>query len=245
MDYIYEPPKKILFTSGKGGVGKSTLSVSFAKLLAEQGNRVLLVDFDMALRTLDIMLDVGDVVLYDWYDVIEERCTPSQAVLKSGQGPDLLAAPPDRPSFNEKDLEWLIKQYEDTYDYMIFDSPAGIGRGFEAASYPAEFAFVVSTPDRICVRSAEVAGKKLKDAGIDTRLIINRFERKRVNKGRLLNIDQVIDSTGMQLIGVVPDDLMLSETAQHGRPLDKRRKGAKALERIIKRFFGEDVPLKL
>lgn len=245
MEYNYEPPKKILFTSGKGGVGKSTLSVSFAKLLAQRGNRVLLVDFDMALRTLDIMLGVGNVVLYDWYDVIDGRCTPSQAILNSGHGPDLLAAPPDRPSFELEDVKWLIKQYEDSYDYMIFDSPAGVGRGFEAASFTADFAFVVSTPDIICVRSAEVAGERLEKAGIETRLLINRFERKRVSKGKLLNIDETIDRTGMQLIGVVPNDNLLSETAQHGIPLDGRRKSTKALERIIDRFLGEEVPLKL
>lgn len=245
MEYIYEPPKKLLFTSGKGGVGKSTLSVSFAKLLSQRGNRVLLVDFDMALRTLDIMLGVGNMVLYDWYDVIDGRCTPSQAILSSDRGPDLLAAPPDRPYFDNSSVEWLINQYEDSYDYIILDSPAGVGRGFEAASCTAGFAFVVSTPDIVCVRSAEVAGEKLEKAGIETRLLINRFERKRVNKGRLLNIDETIDRTGMQLIGVVPDDDRLSERTQQGLPLDGRRKSTRAMERIIDRFLGEDVPLKV
>ena len=99
--------EKILFTSGKGGVGKSTLSTTFAKILNSQGEKVLMIDFDISLRTLDIMLSVSDTVLYDWYDVITERCDSEAALLKT-RGPYLLAAPIGDVRVNEEDIKKLV-----------------------------------------------------------------------------------------------------------------------------------------
>jgi len=139
----------------------------------------------------------------------------------------------------------LIQNYEPYYDYIILDSPAGIGQGFEAAVSPADAAFVVSTPDKVCVRSAAVAAECLEEHGVPARLIINRFSRRSLEKGGRLNIDDVIDSTGLQLIGVVPEDPSLTEAALTGGPVDQRRRGAKAILRIQQRMSGESVPLRL
>jgi len=85
---------KILFTSGKGGVGKSTLASAFAKIRGGAGRRTSFwLDFDIALRTLDLMLGLGDRVLYDWNDVLMDRCDPLSAVVPNPGGPELLAAP--------------------------------------------------------------------------------------------------------------------------------------------------------
>lgn len=237
--------KKILFTSGKGGVGKSTLAASFAKILSSEGKGVLLIDFDVSLRTLDIMLGLGSLVLYDWNDVMEGRCAPLEAIVTNGQGPELLAAPLERHHYTRQQVSELVEAYEPYYDYIIMDSPAGVGYGFDTAMTQADAALLVATPDPVCVRSAAVASDRLAAKDIPTWLIINRFVRKKVENGRALNIDDVIDTTGAQLLGVVPEDPSLAQSAQAGGPVDMRRKASKAIVRILRRMDGERVPLKL
>ena len=237
--------RKILFTSGKGGVGKSTLASAFAKILSARGERVLLIDFDISLRTLDIMLGLGDLVLYDWNDVLQDRCDPDDAIVTNGSGPELLPAPLSARLVTPAQIRNLVKRYEAAYDTIILDSPAGVGRGFHAAMTPADFALVVSTPDKVSVRSAAVAAEKLAKRGVPARVLINRFSKKDLGEAGRLNIDDVIDSTGLQLQGVIPEDPSLADAALSGGPVDLRRRGAKAIDRVLRRLDGERVPLKL
>ncbi len=234
---------KLLFTSGKGGVGKSTLATSFAKVQAAHEKSVLMIDCDVCLRTLDIMLSVSSEVLYDWYDVIEDRCEPESALVQSGNI-KLLAAPMGDVEVDAEGFTKLVKLYENDFDYIVLDCPAGVGPIFEAIAKVVDMAIVVSTPDSVCARSAGVAVKKLQDMGTDARLIINRFKKGVVVGGRGLNIDEVIDATNAQLIGIVPEDISLSLATLNGELIDPTIKSIKAMERIIRRIDGEYVPLK-
>ena len=236
--------KKILFTSGKGGVGKSTLSTTFAKILAADGNSVLMIDFDMALRTVDIMLGVSSVVLYDWSDVLNGQCTPDAAIIHS-LGPDLIAAPRGIISIDKYDIKSLVALYEDKYDYIIMDCPAGVGDVLDATLNVADLVLIISTPDLVCVRSASVAASMAAKANVDCRLIINRFRKRVTNNGRALSIDDVMDATETQLVGVVPEDMQFSLSLLNGELLDKNSKSVKALTRIVKRINGEYIPLKV
>jgi len=239
------PMKKIVFTSGKGGVGKSTIAAAYGKILQKYGKNVLLVDFDISLRTMDIMLGVGDKVLYDWGDILLDRCPPEEAVIENPDGPDLLPAPLTRVETSKQDICDMISNYEDKYDFILMDSPAGVGSGFQAALSSADMALVLSTPDNICVRSAAVAAERLQEQKIPAKLIINRFERKSVENGRDLNVDDVIDETGLPLIGVVPEDENLAHTSRTGKNPDSTCPGAEAILRIIHRLDGERIPLKI
>lgn len=236
--------KKILFISGKGGVGKSTVSTTFAKVLASQGAKVLMIDFDISLRTLDIMLGVSSVVLYDWYDIISGTCDFEDAVI-SGSGPDLLAAPRGNVSVTPDQVKYLTAHFEKEYDYIILDCPAGVGNVLSATLAAADLAIIISTPDNVCARSAGVAAAIVAAAGVQRRLIINRFKKSTTEFGRALTIDDVIDTTGTQLLGVVPEDMQLSLSLQNGELLDTGAKSVKAVSRIIKRLNGEYIPLKI
>lgn len=236
--------KKVLFTSGKGGVGKSTLSTTYAKLLCAQGFEVLMIDCDVSLRTLDIMLSVSSMVLYDWYDIVEDNVDAGSALITT-DGPKLLAAPQGEINVTEADMKKLIQTYERQFDYIVLDCPAGVGPVFDAVLSVADLALIVSTPDNVCVRSAAVAARKASDLGVESRLLINRFQKNITFGGRALNIDQVIDATGVQLAGVIPEDKSLVLAMLNGELIDPNSKSVKAMERVIRRLNGEQVPLKL
>lgn len=238
--------RKFLFTSGKGGVGKSTLTAMFARLLANENKKVLVVDFDIALRTQDIMLGLSSQVVYDWGDVLDGRCEPLAAVVREHRtGPDLLAAPLKPRVLTREQVKELVNDYAPYYDYLLFDSPAGVGAGFLASAWAADYAFIIATPDAVSVHSAQVAADLLEEEGIETRLIINRFTKRLVERDMAWNIDAVIDTVGARLIGIIPEDLRLAVASQKGEKIDQRWKSVKAMGRILRRMKGEQVPLRL
>lgn len=235
--------EKIVVASGKGGVGKSSCSVGIGKELSNKGYKVLLIDTDIALRSLDVLLGVSDRVVFDWGDVICERCSDKKAVIKCKKV-DLLSCP---LRFDEKFTPEAMKKtvmlYDKDYDFIIIDSPAGVGTGFDIATAAADRALIISTSDRVCVRSACRAAEKLYEKGIDdVRLIINRFVSKSVKKNKLLNIDSVIDDTTVQLIGVVPED----ENITFGNVMKRKNQVSyQPFVRITNRILRKEEPLNL
>ncbi len=233
----------ILVSSGKGGSGKSSFTAGVSRALAAYGKKVLAVDCDVGLRSLDLLFGVSDKVVFDWGDILLDRCTAEQAIVSGSV--DLLAAPPRfNGAFTPKAMAEMIKSLKSDYDYIFIDSPAGIDRGFEIAAAGAERAVVVSTPDSVCVRSCGRAFDELDKLGIsDVKLIINMFEVKPVCKHRLLNIDQCIDETGVQLLGIVPRDPKLGYCSVTGVIPGEFSPSTLAFSRIAKRITGKRVPL--
>jgi len=238
--------KKIVTASGKGGVGKSTLTAGLSCALTAIGKKVLVIDCDIGLRSLDLMLGVRDKVVFDWGDLILYRCEPHQAMLQTF-GPILLAAPLTcNDAFTRENLRELVKSFDPHFDYIFLDSPAGISGGFRLAAGAADTGIIAATPDEVCVRAGAVAAGEMIDMGVlEPRLVINRFIKKSVSRGRLLNIDDVIDAAGVRLIGVVPEDAEVAYCATTGKPFPQGSPAGKAYKRIIRRLEGESLPLKL
>lgn len=235
--------EKIVVASGKGGVGKTSCCVAIGKELSRRDKSVLLVDCDIGLRSLDVLLGVSEKIVYDWGDIIKGRCMKEAAVLPCGEV-DLLTCPLQYDEeYTAESVKRAILSFDGEYDYIIIDSPAGIDIGFELASSAADRAIIVSTADRVCIRSASRAGEKLEEAGIeDIRLIINRFRKKAAASRKLLNIDKVIDETFIQLIGVVPED----EDITFGRIMERKSQPSyDAFTRIAARIEREQIPLTL
>lgn len=235
--------EKIVVASGKGGVGKSSCSVGIGKELSNRGYKVLLVDTDIALRSLDVLLGVSDRVVFDWGDIICGRCNDRKAIIR-GRKVDLLSCPlrfDER--FTPEAMKETIMLYDKSYDFIIIDSPAGVGSGLDIAAAAADRALIISTSDKVCVRSAARAAQRLYDKGIDdVRLIINRFVRKPVRKNKLLNIDSVIDNTTVQLIGVVPED----ENITFGIIMKRKNQVSyQPFVRITNRLLRREEPLNL
>ena len=239
--------QRIAVVSGKGGVGKSTVSAGLAQQMAARGHRVLLIDCDIGLRSLDLILGVDEHVLFTWADVALGRCSLKQAVLEVMVfgGIHLLCAPlqPER-ALREEMLQALVKSCAE-YDVIIVDAPAGIGFGFRAAVLACSRCLIVATPDPICVRSVSVASKQAARLGCeDIRLLINRFDRRQALRGEFLMIDDVIDLTETQLIGVVPQETRLFARTANGAPLQESIV-TQALARVAARLDGENVPLDI
>jgi septum site-determining protein MinD len=236
--------QRIAVVSGKGGVGKSTVSAGLAQQMAARGHRVLLIDCDIGLRSLDLILGVDEHVLFTWADVALGRCTLGQAVMAFGKL-HLLCAPlqPER-ALEEDMLQSLVKSCAE-YDVVLVDAPAGIGFGFRTAVLACTRCVIVATADPICVRSVAAASKQAARLGCnDIRLLINRFDRRQALRGEFLMIDDVIDLTETQLIGIVPQETRLFARTANGAPL-RDSIVTRALARVAARLDGENVPLEI
>lgn len=235
--------KKIAIASGKGGVGKSSLTVGIGKALAARDKKVLLIDCD-CLKSIDLLTGITEFLLYNWGDVIKERCESENALYSAGDV-SVITCPDTYEDITAEQMKVLIKKYENDFDYILLDSPAGIDRGLTLACSVADRGLVVSTPDLVCVRSACIAAREMAKQGIaDTRLVINRVKKRDVTKGRLLNVDSVIDSTEIQLIGVVPEDAKIRLGSMGQGIYKKGQVSYKAFQNIAARLEGISVPLK-
>lgn len=235
--------EKILIASGKGGVGKTSLTVGFGKALHAMGYKVLLIDCD-CLRSIDLLVGVTEKIVYDWGDVIG-GADPEYALYDAGDV-SVLTCPESYGDADEKDMKELLSKYDESFDYILIDAPAGIDRGLTLAAAGADRAIVISTPDLVCVRSACIAARKITGMEIeDVRLVINRVMRKDIIKGRLLNIDSVIDSTEIQLIGVVPEDAKIRFGAMGMSIYKENQISFVSINNIAARITGEYIPLDI
>lgn len=237
---------KIVTASGKGGVGKSTVCKNLGKCFASKGKRTLLIDCDAGLSSLDIMLGCQEKVNFTWLDIANESCDTTDAILQLEENLFLLPSP--RSALNqefEDIINDVVTELDDKFDYIITDAPAGIGRGLKRASKGATNALIVATADEISVKGAATVARLLRENGItQSRLLINRYDIKSAKKGRLLTVDEIIDKTLVQLIGIIPEDANIMYLTVSERKL-KTKKSDGAFMRISQRIDGENVELKL
>ena len=240
----------IVVASGKGGTGKSTVCICLSVSLVKQGKKVLLIDCDCGMRGLDIMLDIEQDILFDASDAVCGNCSFGEAVYKSKHNENLylMAAPFDAENeLSPSVFTQLVDAVKDNFDYVIIDSPAGIGSGFVTAAAPTDRALVVTNAEPTSVRGAVKVRNKLDALGVSQiRLIINRFDKKLFRKlGFYPDLDAVIDASQTQLIAVIPFDLNISVVMQRGAAgLDSGYHFA-VFDRVSRRIQGALVPLEL
>lgn len=236
----------IMITSGKGGTGKTSLTAAVASCLAALGHRVLCLDLDIGLRNLDIALGLSDRALMDFSDVMARRCSLLSAVVEHPdiRGLYLLTAPLSLDDPDERRFREVVDDARDVFDYILMDSPAGLGDGFRLAMCAADRAVVVSATDPAALRDAQRAVAELGRRLRDIHLVMNRVQPKLMNKLRT-SIDQAMDTAGLPLLGVVPEDKNVTVASVTGVPLvlltDKG--SSPAYLNIARRLMGQRVPL--
>lgn len=247
------PAKVYVVTSGKGGVGKSTVTANVATALAKLGKKVLVLDADIGLRNLDMLLGLENRIVYDILDVVEGRATPDKAFIKDKRGLPLylIAAnqTKNKDAISQEQMTDLVNHLKEDYDFdfIFIDSPAGIEQGFKNAASPADAALVVVNPEVASVRDADrVIGLLENMEKNEIYLIINRIDWKKVKKGEMMSVDDVKEILKIPVLGVVPYEDKMVDFTNRGIPivLEEKYNASKAFIDIAKRINGEDVPLK-
>lgn len=203
--------RKIVFTSGKGGVGKTTTVASLGLKLAGLGARVCLIDTDIGLNNLDVLLGLDTKVVYDLCDVVEKRCRLKQALVQDTREPLLYILPSNHiytskviSSFNIKSVVDELSEY---FDFVLIDCPAGIDKGFHRAIACADEAIIVTTPHMSAIRDADKVINLLNNYTVSqSSLIINRVRGDLMLKGDMIDVEEIQKLLQVKLLGVVPED---------------------------------------
>ncbi len=241
--------RRIVITSGKGGVGKTTTTANLGATLASRGKRVCLVDADIGLRNLDLVLGLEKRIVFDLVEVVEGRCQLRQALIKDKRFGESLAILPaaqtrDKTSVSETQFATVIDGLAEMFDYVFIDCPAGIEHGFRNAIAGAREAIIVTTPEVSAIRDADRVIGKLNEKGLPMRMIVNRIRPDMVRNGDMLSVDDVCEILSIELLGIVPDDEDVIDTTNRGEPLvlspDSRL--AAIYAKIARRLEGEIVP---
>lgn len=244
--------KVITITSGKGGVGKTTVTANLAAALAMLGRRVVAIDSDIGLRNLDVVMGLENRIVYDLVDVIEGRCRLNQALIRDKRFPELHLIPAaqtrDKMAISPSDIVLVCDQLRQEMDYVLIDSPAGIERGFRNAIAPADEVIIITNPEVSAVRDADrIIGLIEAEEKGPGALIINRLKPKMVAKGDMLSVGDVVDILAINLLGVVPEDETILVSTNRGLPVamnaTNSSSASQAFRNIAQRLEGENVPI--
>lgn len=249
--------KIVVVTSGKGGVGKTTTSASFATGLAARGKKTVVIDFDVGLRNLDLIMGCERRVVFDFVNVIHGEANLRQALIKDKQFDNLhvLAASQtrDKDALTIDGVQRVLDELAKDFDYIVCDSPAGIERGAHLAMYFADEALVVTNPEVSSVRDSDrvlglLSSKTRRvekgEGRVKEHLVLTRYNPARVLKGEMLSVDDVKEILAIPLLGVVPESASVLTSSNAGTPViaDKLSDAGQAYEDVVARFLGEERP---
>ena len=237
--------------SGKGGTGKTSTCAGIATALAFEGKKVLCIDCDVGLRNLDISLGMSDSGALSFLDVSEGGYPLDRAAAHPNY-PNLkfLTAPMNRPVEKIDPIAFgdMLQQARKHFDYIFLDAPAGVDAGFRLAAQAADRFLLVTGSGPAAIRDASRVGDILETMGkTQVRLIVNRVERELLTTLKL-TIDDVMDTAGLPLQGIVPEDPNVILAASFGKPVltfAKRCEAVKAYRRIAKRIQGFQEPINI
>ncbi|WP_066503402.1 septum site-determining protein MinD [Abyssisolibacter fermentans] len=238
----------IVITSGKGGVGKTTTTANIGTGLSIFDKKVVVVDADIGLRNLDVVMGLENRIVYNIVDVVEKNCRLRQALIRDKRHEGLFLLPAaqtkDKTAISPEQMQILVDELKEMFDFVIIDCPAGIEQGFKNAIAGADRAFIVTTPEISAVRDADRIIGLLEAKGLhNPKLIVNRIRQEMVARGDMMNIEDMIDILAIDLIGIVPDDEAIVISTNKGEPVvtEQNALSGRSFRNISKRILGEEV----
>jgi septum site-determining protein MinD len=260
MAEIDSMAKVLVVTSGKGGVGKTTSTAALGAALAQAGQKVAVVDFDVGLRNLDLVMGAERRVVFDLINVIQGVAKLSQALIRDKRLETLWLLPAsqtrDKDALTDEGVEGVIKELRDKFDWIICDSPAGIERGATLAMRFADTAVIVTNPEVSSVRDSDrIIGlldskteKAEKGQRIDKHVLITRYDAQRAARGEMLNIEDVLDILSTPLLGIIPESEEVLRASNLGSPITLNNAASAAARAYVdaaRRLKGDDVPMSI
>jgi septum site-determining protein MinD len=252
--------KVVVITSGKGGVGKTTSTAALGSALARTGRNVVVVDFDVGLRNLDLVMGAERRVVFDLINVVQGAAKLSQALIRDKRIETLYLLPAsqtrDKDALTEDGVASVIGDLRTRFDWVICDSPAGIERGATLAMRFADEAVIVTNPEVSSVRDSDrmiglIDSKSLKaELGeqMTKHLLISRFDPARAASGEMLAIADVLEILSIPLLGIVPESEDVLRASNIGSPIticDEQSAAARAYTDAAKRLSGESVVMTI
>jgi septum site-determining protein MinD len=250
--------KVLVVTSGKGGVGKTTSTAALGAALAKAGQNVVVVDFDVGLRNLDLVMGAERRVVFDLIHVVQGIAKLPQALIRDKRLNTLFLLPAsqtrDKDALTEDGVERVIADLRTRFDWVICDSPAGIERGATLAMRHADAAIVVTNPEISSVRDSDrIIGlldskteKAERGERIDKYLLITRYDRARASRGEMLNIEDVIEILSIPLLGIIPESEQVLRASNLGVPItltNSASAAGRAYHDATRRLMGELVEM--
>src|SRR6266536_2671782 len=252
--------KVLVVTSGKGGVGKTTSTAALGAALAQAGQKVAVVDFDVGLRNLDLVMGAERRVVFDLVNVIQGVAKLSQALIRDKRLETLWLLPAsqtrDKDALTEDGVAEVINELRGKLDWVICDSPAGIERGATLAMRFADVAVIVTNPEVSSVRDSDrIIGlldskteRAEKGQRIEKHVLITRYDAQRAARGEMLNIEDVLDILSTPLLGIIPESEEVLRASNLGTPVtinNTTSAPARAYLDAARRLKGDDVPMSI
>jgi septum site-determining protein MinD len=252
--------KVLVVTSGKGGVGKTTSTAALGAALAQSGQSVVVVDFDVGLRNLDLVMGAERRVVFDLVNVVQGVAKLPQALIRDKRIETLWLLPAsqtrDKDALTEEGVGRVIAELRAKFDWVICDSPAGIERGATLAMRFADAAVIVTNPEVSSVRDSDrIIGlldskteKAEKGQRIEKHILVTRYDAARAARGEMLSIDDVLEILSTPLLGIIPESEEVLRASNLGSPITLSNAAsapARAYAAAARRLRGEDVPMSI
>src|SRR3954464_15007754 len=250
--------KVLVVTSGKGGVGKTTSTAALGAALAQTGQKVAVVDFDVGLRNLDLVMGAERRVVFDLINVVQGIAKLSQALIRDKRLETLWLLPAsqtrDKDALTEEGVGNVIKEMREKFDWVICDSPAGIERGATLAMRFADAAVIVTNPEVSSARDSDrIIGlldskteKAEKGERIEKHILITRYDAQRAARGEMLNIEDVLEILSTPLLGIIPESEEVLRASNIGSPVTLNNAAsapARAYLDAARRLKGEELAM--
>ncbi len=252
--------KVLVVTSGKGGVGKTTSTAALGAALAQSGKTVVVVDFDVGLRNLDLVMGAERRVVFDLINVIQGDAKLPQALIRDKriEGLSLLPASQtrDKDALTAEGVGRVIAELRERFDWVLCDSPAGIEKGANLAMYHADAAVVVTNPEVSSVRDSDriigmldsKTARAERGDRIEKHLLITRFDPARANRGEMLKVEDVLEILSIPLLGIIPESEEVLRASNLGAPVTLNAPESvpgRAYFEAVRRLLGEQVPVTM